>query len=121
MDFVPGMEEKYSARGIFSLPDKEFTALATLIGFSLIDHLTATQQNSLGNLFMTIGQILETSAIQQTLLETAARPAPVSYRRKSTRCKSGWTCWRVGAFDPPWAISPTRRFLKTATDRQTRR
>lgn len=52
----------------FSLPPEVMTALATLIGFALLDDMTADQQNSLGNFLMLIGQVLETSANQKQLL-----------------------------------------------------
>ena len=47
---------------------KTITLLSIVIGYSLIDNLTALEQNALGNFFMEIGQILETnSAILQAL------------------------------------------------------
>lgn len=52
---------------IFELSPKEFTALSVLIGFCLMNGLDADRQNSLGNFFMGIGQILETAAAQQAI------------------------------------------------------
>ena len=47
---------------------KTFTLLSVIIGYSLIDNLSALEQNALGNFFMEICQILETnSAILQSL------------------------------------------------------
>lgn len=54
--------------GFFNLPPKLMTALGTVLGFAMLDDLTADQQNSLGNFLMLIAQILETSANQKTLL-----------------------------------------------------
>lgn len=54
--------------GIFDLPPRTLTLIGFLIGFTLIDDLTAAQQNSLGNFFMLIGQTLETSSGQQAVL-----------------------------------------------------
>lgn len=44
------------------------TALGTGLGFALVGHLNADQQNSLGNFLMLISQILTTHAGQQQLL-----------------------------------------------------
>ncbi len=38
-----------------------FTLSATVVGFLLIGNLNSTEQNALGNWFMLVGQILETS------------------------------------------------------------
>ena len=55
--------------GFFDLPPKLMAALGTVIGFALMDDLTADQQNSLGNFLMLISQLLETSANQKILLQ----------------------------------------------------
>ena len=54
--------------GIFDLPPRTLTLIGFLIGFTLIDDLTAAQQNSLGNFFMLIGQTLEANSGQQAVL-----------------------------------------------------
>ncbi|HOJ11815.1 MAG TPA: hypothetical protein PK733_14650 [Clostridiales bacterium] len=54
----------------FSLPPKQFSLLATLIGILLIDNLDANQQNSLGNFIVSIGQGILTAVSQQALLES---------------------------------------------------
>ena len=46
-----------------------FTILAIIVGFLLIDHLSANAQNSLGNFLMLVGQVLETSANQIIYLQ----------------------------------------------------
>ena len=56
------------ADAFFSLPPASMTALGTGLGFALVGHLNADQQNSLGNFLMLIGQILTTHAGQQQLL-----------------------------------------------------
>lgn len=38
------------------------TLFATLVGFALMDGFNALEQNSIGNWFMLVGQILETNA-----------------------------------------------------------
>lgn len=45
-----------------------YTASAFIIGLLLIDNLTPAEQNSVGNWFMMIGQVLETSASQQQVI-----------------------------------------------------
>lgn len=57
---------------LFSLPSQLLTALATILGFSLLGDLTAAQQNSLGNFLMLIAQVVETNASQQQVFEGAA-------------------------------------------------
>lgn len=44
---------------------KSFTISATAIGYILIDTLTSTEQNALGNWFMLVGQILCTNGSYQ--------------------------------------------------------
>lgn len=45
-----------------------FTLSSMIVGYLLIDNFTANEQNSIGNWFMTVGQILEcNSAFQQTV------------------------------------------------------
>lgn len=51
-----------------STPAPIFTLSATIIGFLLIDDLTPAEQNSLGNWFMLLAQVLCTNASQQQLL-----------------------------------------------------
>lgn len=47
---------------------KTFTLSAVTIGFLLIDELTPAEQNSLGNWFMAIGQVLCTNSAQQQVI-----------------------------------------------------
>lgn len=54
---------------ILNLPAKQYTLVSTIIGFALIDDLTALEQNTLGNFLMLIGQILETNSAQEQLLQ----------------------------------------------------
>lgn len=55
--------------GLFDLSPKTFTLLATIIGYMLIDDLTVSEQNSLGNFLMLVGQILETNASQAAVIK----------------------------------------------------
>lgn len=61
------MKELYNL--IFSLPPKQLTLVAVLLGFLLLDDLSANEQNTLGNFLMLIGQVLETSATQMQYLQ----------------------------------------------------
>lgn len=45
-----------------------FTFSAIAVGYFLIDQLTPAEQNSLGNWFMLVGQVLATNASQQQVL-----------------------------------------------------
>lgn len=47
---------------------KTFTLSAIVIGYILIDDLTPAEQNSIGNWFMLIGQVLSTNSAQQQVI-----------------------------------------------------
>lgn len=47
---------------------RAFTLSAIIIGYILIDDATPAEQNSLGNWFMLIGQVLCTNSAQQQVL-----------------------------------------------------
>jgi hypothetical protein len=55
----------------FSIPPKLFTILATLIGILLIDNLDTSQQNSLGNFIVSVGQTMLTAAAQDQNLQSS--------------------------------------------------
>ncbi len=46
----------------------EFTTIAFVIGIVLCDDLTPAEQNSVGNFFMLVGQVLSTNASQQQVI-----------------------------------------------------
>lgn len=54
----------------FELPPRTLTIIAVIFGYLMIDDLTAGEQNSLGNFFMLIGQMLETNSAQQQLFNS---------------------------------------------------
>lgn len=54
---------------LFSLNAYEFTLIPTIIGFILGPTLTTNQQNSLGNFFDMLGQVLMTMNAQNITLE----------------------------------------------------
>lgn len=49
-----------------NIPPQIFTLSATAIGFLLIEQLTQTEQDAIGNWFELIGQILETNSAYPT-------------------------------------------------------
>lgn len=53
---------------LFSLNAYEFTIIATIIGFAISPTLTVNQQNSLGNFFELLGQVILTINAQNTTL-----------------------------------------------------
>lgn len=53
---------------LFSLNAYEFTAIATLAGFIISPTLTINEQNSLGNFFELLGQVILTINAQNTTL-----------------------------------------------------
>ena len=61
------MREIYNL--IFSLPPKQFTIIAFLLGILLVDDLNATEQNALGGFFELVGQVLITNAAQSQLIQ----------------------------------------------------
>jgi hypothetical protein len=56
---------------LFSLNAYEFSLIATAIGFAISPSLTINQQNSLGNFFELIGQVILTINAQNTTLSQA--------------------------------------------------
>lgn len=54
-----------------NIPANTFTVSAFAIGLILIDDLTPAEQNSIGNWFMMIGQVLATNASQQQVINNA--------------------------------------------------
>ena len=54
---------------LFSLNPYEFTMIATLIGFIISPQLNLNEQNSLGNFFELLGQVILTINAQASTLE----------------------------------------------------
>lgn len=61
---------------LFSLNAYEFSLIATAIGFAISPSLTVNQQNSLGNFFELIGQVILTINAQNTTLAQAKAKTP---------------------------------------------
>lgn len=54
---------------LFSLPPNQFSLLSSILGILLIDDLDISQQNSIGNFIVGIGQTILTAAAQGQLLK----------------------------------------------------
>lgn len=54
-----------------NIPAETLTVSGCVIGFLLIDDFTPAEQNSLGNFFMLIGQILCSNSAQQQVINNA--------------------------------------------------
>lgn len=63
-----------------NINSKEFTISAFIIGYLLCDDLTPAKQNSVGNWFMLIGQVLATNASQQQVINNANKTSNSSNR-----------------------------------------
>ncbi|MPM72261.1 hypothetical protein SDC9_119234 [bioreactor metagenome] len=61
--------------GIFSLAPVQYTLLSVFIGLLLIDRLDLSQQNSLGNFIVNVGQTILTAAAQGQLLNESNQAA----------------------------------------------
>ena len=61
---------------LFSLNAYEFSLISTIIGFAISPTLTLNQQNSLGNFFELLGQVILTINAQNTTLQQAKTKNP---------------------------------------------
>lgn len=61
-------------RLIPDVPPITYTLSATIIGFLLIDDMTANEQNALGNWLMLVAQVLCTNAYYQQLEKERQHP-----------------------------------------------
>lgn len=68
---------------ILSLPPEQFTLVATLLGFLLTQNLSVDLQNSLGNFFQTVGQIIVTIAGQKDIYESLVKSNGQSKKNSS--------------------------------------
>ena len=63
-----------------SINSKTYTLSAIIIGYLLLDESTPAEQNSLGNWFMLIGQVLCTNSAQQQVLNNRSGSSNQSNR-----------------------------------------
>lgn len=61
---------KSLSKWLFTLDPYEFTLVSTIIGFIISPSLTINEQNSLGNFFELLGQIILTINAQATTLNS---------------------------------------------------
>ncbi len=73
---------KNFSNGLFSLSAFEFNLLASIIGFAITPTLTTNEQNSLGNFFALVGQILMTANAQNITL--------AAIKNKNTNLQNGF-------------------------------
>ncbi len=52
-----------------NIPPKLFSASAVLVGYILIDDMTANEQNALGNWLMLVAQVLSTNAFYRAVMQ----------------------------------------------------
>ena len=65
-----------------NLDPKIYTISAALIGIALIDHITAAEQNAIGNWFMSIGQLLENNSAFQQMIEQRIAGSTININSK---------------------------------------
>ena len=63
-----------------------YTLSAMIVGYLLIDNFTANEQNSIGNWFVTIGQILENNCAFQQLMEERINGNTININSKQFKC-----------------------------------
>ena len=61
-----------------NIPAPIFDLSAIIIGFLLIDESTPAEQNSIGNWFMLIGQVLCTNSAQQQVINNRTNKSNIS-------------------------------------------
>lgn len=72
---------------LFNINPKLSTALSVVIGYILMDDLTANEQNTLGNLLMLTAQTLITNASSQALIETRISGKSININSKKAKEK----------------------------------
>lgn len=73
--------------GLFSLSAFEFTLVGSIIGFAVSEGLNTNQQNSLGNFFTLIGQVLMTENAQNITLAQGKRKSKLNPNFSSPNTK----------------------------------
>lgn len=58
-----------------NIPAKTFSLSAVIVGYLLIDDLTANEQNALGNWLMLVAQVLSTNAFYKLVEQDRANAA----------------------------------------------
>ena len=71
---------------LFTLNPKVSSAACILIGYLLMDDLTANEQNVVGNWLMLISQLLITNASAQALIERRVQGPVMNINSKEVKC-----------------------------------
>lgn len=58
-----------------NVPPKLFSLSAVVVGYILIDDMTANEQNALGNWLMLVAQVLSTNAFYRVVMQERGREA----------------------------------------------
>ena len=66
-----------------------FSFTAILVGTILIDDLNASEQNSIGNWFMLVGQFMITTSGQQQLIESRIENNNININSKKSKAGQG--------------------------------
>lgn len=61
-----------------NVPPKLFSLSAVVVGYILIDDMTANEQNAVGNWLMLVAQVLSTNAFYRAVMKERGLEAPVS-------------------------------------------
>lgn len=80
---------------LFDINPRISTLLCSIIGYVLIDDLTANEQNVLGNWLMLIAQILLTNATSQILIESKLSSNNININSSISKCKYNPTFYNI--------------------------
>lgn len=67
-----------------NIPAKVFSLSAVIVGYLLIDNLTANEQNALGNWLMLTAQVLSTNAFYKQVQSERSENTNNSFSREDT-------------------------------------
>ncbi len=67
------------------IKSKTYTALACIVGFALINDLTAAEQNALGNWLYLVAQVLETNYAIQGSIEEKLKGVDININSKKAK------------------------------------
>lgn len=101
-----------------NIDPKVSTLAAVVIGFALIGDLNASEQNAIGNWFITIGQILENNSAFQQVIE--GRVSGNNVNINSDKCKKTGNPYTD---NEPWIknsnseIERLKKVIKTMQDK----
>ena len=71
---------------LFNTNPRYSTSIAFILGFLLIDDLTAYEQNELGNWIILVGQTILTNASAQNVIEGRIKGGIININSKVVKC-----------------------------------